>query len=124
MSKTRPLLPELPLPDWEETKNTLHLWVQIVGKIRMGSTVPRNHWWHVPLYLDVRGLTTRRLHGSDGLTFEIVFDFVDHRLVIATNSGAVESFELADGLSVAEFDEKLDAILTRLGIDVTIRETP
>jgi len=90
----------------------------------MGSTAPRNHWWHVPLYLDVRGLTTRRLHASDGLTFEIVFDFVDHRLVIATNSGVVDSFELADGLSVAEFDEKLHAILTRLGIDVTIRETP
>jgi hypothetical protein len=124
LSKTQPLLPELPLPAWEETKNTLHLWVQIVGKIRMASTAPRNHWWHVPLYLDVRGLTTRRLHASDGLTFEIVFDFVDHRLLLATNSGAVESFELADGLSVAEFDEKLHAILTRLGIDVPIRETP
>jgi hypothetical protein len=118
------LLPELPLPEWEETKNTLHLWVQIVGKIRMASSAPRNHWWHVPVYLDVRGLTTRRMHASSDVTFEIVFDFVDHRLVIATNAGGVESFELVEGLSVAEFDEKLHATLARLDIDATIRETP
>ena len=61
---------------------------------------------------------------ANGVTFQIVFDFVDHRLVISTNSGAVETFELADGLSVAEFDEKLHAMLTRLGIDIAIRETP
>jgi hypothetical protein len=118
------LLPELPLPEWEETKNTLHLWVQIVGKIRMASSAPRNHWWHVPVYLDVRGLTTRRMHASSDVTFEIVFDFVDHRLVITTNAGGVESFELVEGLSVAEFDQKLHATLARLDIDATIRETP
>lgn len=117
-------LPALPLTEWEPTKDTLHLWVQIVGKVRMASTAPRNHWWHVPLYLDVRGLTTRRMHASDGVTFEIVFDFIDHRLVVETNEGAVEFFELADGLSVAEFDEKLHATLARLGVDVAIRETP
>ena len=48
-TRTRPLLPELPLTEWEETKNTLHLWAQIVGKVRLASTAPRNHWWHVPL---------------------------------------------------------------------------
>jgi hypothetical protein len=64
------------------------------------------------------------MHASSDVTFEIVFDFVDHRLVIATNAGGVESFELVEGLSVAEFDEKLHATLARLDIDATIRETP
>jgi len=72
----------------------------------------------------VRGLTTRRLHARSGITFEIVFDFIDHRLVAATNGGAVESFELADGLSVAEFDERLHATLAGLDVDVAIREEP
>jgi hypothetical protein len=120
----RPNLPPLPLTEWEETKNTLHLWVQIVGKVRLASTAPRNHWWHASLYLDVRGLTTRRMHAEGGPSFEISFDFIDHRLVIATSDGAVESFALVEGLSVAEFDEQLHALLRRLGIDVAIRETP
>jgi hypothetical protein len=79
-------LPELPLTEWEATKNTLHLWAQIVGKVRLASTAPRNHWWHVPLYPDIRGLTTRRMHADDGVSFEITFDFIDHRLVIATTA--------------------------------------
>ena len=90
----------------------------------MASTAPRNHWWHVPLYVDVRGLTTRRMHAPNGVTFEIDFDFVDHRLVVRTSDGAVESFALADGLSVAEFDEKVHATLAGLGIDVAITEKP
>jgi len=122
--RTRRVLPELPLSGWEETKQTLHLWAQIVGKVRMASTAPRNHWWHVTLYVDVRGLTTRRMHAQGGVAFEIDFDFLDHRLVVATNRGEVESFELVDGLSVAEFDEKLHATLAELGIDVAIREEP
>lgn len=119
-----PVLPELPLESWEPTKNTLHLWAQIVGKIRMGSSAPRNHWWHVPLYVDVRGLTTRRLHAQNGVTFEIAFDFVDHALVVQTSRGEVESFPLADGLSVSAFDERLHSMLKQLDIDVAIRESP
>jgi uncharacterized protein DUF5996 len=121
---TKRPLPELPLDEWEATKNTLHLWLQIVGKVRMASTAPRNHWWHVTLYVDVRGLTTRRMHAKNGVAFEIDFDFIDDRLVIARDDGAIESFELVDGLSVAEFDEKLHAALARLGLDVAIRESP
>jgi hypothetical protein len=117
------MLPELPLTEWEATKNTLHLWVQIVGKVRMASSAPRNHWWHATLYVDARGLTTRRMHRGD-VSFEIDFDFIEHRLLIATNGGAVESFELADGLSVAQFDAQLHEALGRLGIDVAIRESP
>jgi hypothetical protein len=119
----RPQLPELPLSEWEATKNTLHLWAQIVGKVRMASTAPRNHWWHVTLYVDVRGLTTRRMHARNGVTFEIDFDFVDHRLVVTTNTGAADSFAL-DDLSVADFDQLLHETLRRLDIDVVIRETP
>ncbi len=122
--QSRVVLPALPLTEWEATKTTLHLWAQIVGKIRLASNAPRNHWWHAPLYLDVRGLTTRRLHGANGVTFEIAFDFLDHRLVVSTNRGAVESFPLRDELSVAAFDSELHAILARLGIDVQISESP
>jgi len=99
----RPGLPELPLEAWEPTKATLHLWAQIVGKVKLAATAPRNHWWHVPLYLDVRGLTTRRLHQGQ-VSFQIDFDFVDHRLVVQTNGGQQGSFRLRDGLSVAGFD--------------------
>jgi hypothetical protein len=117
-------LEPLPLEEWEDTKRTLHLWTQIVGKVRMASVPPQNHWWHATLYLDVRGLTTRRMHTADGVAFAIDFDFVDHRLVVRTGRGEVESFELADGLSVAEFDERLHRTLAGLGADVAIRETP
>ena len=124
VAETRPSLPQLALEEWEDTKNTLHLWLQIVGKMRLASTAPRNHWWNAPLYVDVRGLTTRRMRAANGAVFEIRFDFVDHHLVIATNGGQVETFDLVDGLSVAEFDEKLHGALHRLGIAVTITETP
>jgi hypothetical protein len=90
----------------------------------MASSPPRNHWWHVPLYVDVRGLTTRRLHGGDGLAFQIRFDFVDHRLVVETEAGAVESFPLRDGLSVSAFDRRLHETLAGLGLDVPIKESP
>lgn len=116
-------LPPLPYPDWEPTKETLHLWAQIVGKVKLASSPPKNHWWHVPLYLDVHGLTTRLLHGAGGDGFEIRFDFVTHRLVIETATGD-ESFPLVDGLSVSAFDEKLHARLGSLGLDVPILEKP
>jgi hypothetical protein len=117
-------LPQLPLDAWEPTKETLHLWCQVVGKIRMASTPPLNHWWHVPLYVDTRGLTTRRMYARDGRRFEIAFDFLDHRLVVSANDGAVEAFPLRDGLAVADFDRELHALLGRLGLDVRIREQP
>jgi hypothetical protein len=117
------MLPELHLADWRATKDTLHLYCQIVGKIRMAGTAPRNHWWHVPLYVDVRGLTTRRIHRGD-TTFEISFDFVDHALLVVTADGRSAGFPLHDGLSVAEFDSRIHGTLGRLGIDVEIKEEP
>lgn len=117
-----PALP--PLAEWAATKQTLHLWAQIVGKIKMASSPPRNHWWHVPLYVDVGGLTTRRLHGANGVSFRIDFDFLEHELVVRTDQGAEERLSLRDGLSVSEFDASLHALLRSLGIDVVIREVP
>jgi len=119
----RPDLPPLPLEAWEPTKTTLHLWSQIVGKVRLATAAPRNHWWHAALYVDVRGLTTRRLH-RPAATFEIALDLLDHRLVVRTSHDQLESFPLHEGLSVAEFDALLHETLGRVGVDVPIRESP
>jgi hypothetical protein len=117
------MLPELHLGDWRATKDTLHLYAQIVGKVRLATTAPRNHWWNAALYVDVRGLTTRRLHRGD-TTFEITIDFVDHALVVRTGDGRTTGFRLAEGLPVARFDDRLHAALAELGIDVEIKEIP
>jgi uncharacterized protein DUF5996 len=119
----RPELPPLPIDEWEATKDTLHLWLQIVGKVRLACSPPRNHRWPATLYVDVRGLTTRRMHSASGVTFQIDLDFVEHRLLVGTSTGAIESFALHDGLSVAAFDEELHATLRRLGIDLEISES-
>jgi hypothetical protein len=116
-------LPELHLADWRPTKDTLHLYCQIVGKIRLASTPPRNHWWNAPLYVDVRGLTTRRLRQGD-TTFQIDFDFVEHSLIVRTQDGRTRSFALDDGVPVADFDTLLHRELKGLEIDVEIREQP
>ena len=116
-------LPQLHLDDWRATKDTLHLYSQILGKIRLATTAPRNHWWNAPLYVDVRGLTTRRLHHRD-TTFEITIDFVDHALIVRTADGRTKSFELASGVPVADFDARIHATLKELGIDVAIKEEP
>src|SRR3954471_1852648 len=116
-------LPELHLADWRATKDTLHLYCQILGKIRLATTPPRNHWWNVPLYVDVRGLTTRRLHHR-GTTFEIALDFVDDAVVVRTADGRTGTFAVGDGLPVADFDARLHALLADLGVDVAIKEEP
>jgi hypothetical protein len=116
-------LPELHLSDWRPTKDTLHLYCQIVGKVRLATTQPRNHWWNAPLYVDVRGLTTRRLQHND-TTFQIDFDFVDHALRVRTRDGQTRSFDLADGMPVADFDARLHEVLSELRVDLEIKEEP
>jgi Family of unknown function (DUF5996) len=116
-------LPELPLGRWEPTKETLHLWAQIVGKVRLAATPPQNHWWNAPLYVDTRGLTTRRLRSGE-LDFDVSFDFVGHELVVRTNRGDVESFPLAHGLSVAAFFERFHGLLSGLGIELETKAEP
>jgi hypothetical protein len=85
--------PELPLSDWHGTRDTLHLWLQIVGKIRMLGTPLVNHWWNVPLYLTARGLTTSLMQHPLGSALEIDVDFVAQRLDVLTTSGAQQSVE-------------------------------
>jgi hypothetical protein len=116
-------LPELHLSDWRPTKDTLHLYCQIVGKIRLATTAPRNHWWNVPLYVDLRGLTTRRLQYND-TAFEIDFDFVDNIVVVRTADGRGGSFELEEGVPVSDFDRRLHDLLRELDVDVQINEVP
>jgi hypothetical protein len=122
MSAT-PELPPLPLDAWQPTRDTLHLYLQIVGKLRLGLAPPRNHWWHATLYVSVRGLTTRRLLHR-GVTFEVELDFLEHELVVRTADGRRQSLRLRDGLSVAEFDRELHRMLGRLGVDVELVERP
>lgn len=116
-------LPELPLEPWEATKETLHLWTQIVGKVRLASTPPQNHWWNAPLYVDTRGLTTRRLR-SGGRDFDVSFDFIAHELVVRTSRAELDSFRLSDGLSVAALHERLFAIFAEFDLQVEINAEP
>jgi Family of unknown function (DUF5996) len=115
-------LPPLPLGDWESTKDTLHLWSQIVGKTRLALMPRRNHWWNVALYPSARGLTTHRMPVEAG-NLEIELDLVDHRLRARTRESEAE-FALHDGLSVADFYRRFTDTLTRLGVRVDIRATP
>jgi hypothetical protein len=116
-------LPELPYEAWRPTKDTLLLYAQQVGKLKLGYTPPQNHWWNVTFAVDVRGLATGRMHAGD-VSFDLAFDFLEHKLVARTDRGAVESFPLYDGLSVAAFNERLFSMLAGLGLDVTITPLP
>src|SRR6266446_6635554 len=114
--------PELPTAAWRETCETLQLWTQIVGKIRLAREPWLNHSWHVVLYVTPRGLTTSPI--PDGTrTFQIDFDFIDHVLRVSTSDGAQQQFALA-GKSVAGFYAATIAALAELGIAVAIDEMP
>jgi Family of unknown function (DUF5996) len=116
-------LPPLPFDEWEPTKQTLHRYCQLLGKVKLASTQPRNHWWNVSLSVSARGLTTRLMR-SGPVAFELELDFVDHALVARTDRGEVERFVLEDGLSVAGFSTRLFALLAGLGIRPEIRPEP
>ena len=118
----RDLWPPLPLAEWKDTRDTLHMWTQIVGKVRMALSPPLNHWWHVTLYVSPRGLTTSAIPSLDGI-FEIRFDFLDHQLVIETSGGAVKRLPLAPR-SVADFYGELMATLGSLGIEPKFHPQP
>jgi uncharacterized protein DUF5996 len=114
--------PDLPLAAWSDTCETLHRWTQIVGKVRLALTPLVNHWWNVTLYLTSRGLTTSSIPYG-GRSFDIVFDFIDHRLRIETNDGHVETLPLRP-MSVRDFYFEIMSRLHRLGIDVRIWTMP
>jgi len=115
--------PPLPLDQWGPTKETLHRYCQIVGKVRMSLTPPLNHWWHVTLRVSARGVTTGPMPCSAGLA-EIELDLVAHRVVVRTSQGGTRDFALRDGLSVAAFHDLLFGALGALGVSCVIRPTP
>lgn len=116
------LWPELSFDAWKDTYETLHLWTQIVGKIRLVLTPWTNHSWHVVLYVTPCGLSTSTVP-YDSRSFQIEFDFHDHVLVILVNDGSRKSIRL-EPMSVAAFYRKLMAALDELGLPVEINRTP
>jgi hypothetical protein len=114
--------PALSLQDWKDTYATLHMWTQIVGKIRLAQTPLLNHWWNVTLYVTSRGLTTSAMPYNDCI-FEIDFDFMDHNLLIRSSDGGSKTVRLYPR-SVADFYRETLAALQSLRIPVTIWTKP
>jgi hypothetical protein len=114
--------PSLPYEAWKDTYETLHMWTQIVGKIRLTLSPMANHWWQVTLYVTPRGLTTSPIPYGDR-TFDITFDFVDHNLAVHTSDGRARYMGLHPR-TVADFYSELMSILRALDIHVTINTTP
>jgi hypothetical protein len=114
--------PSLPVEEWQETRDTVHLWTQVVGKTRLGLAPAVNHWWSSALYVTARGLTTSLMPYRDGGA-EIEFDFTRHELTITTTNGAQRRMPLTSR-SVADFYAEYRSHLADLGIDVTINRMP
>ena len=114
--------PDLPLAAWQDTYATLHMWTQIVGKVRLALSPRVNHWWEVALYVNARGLTTSAIPYKNGI-FEIQFDFIDHILKIQTSWGTSKALPLKPQ-SVADFYATFMSALYSLGIDVRIWTMP
>ena len=114
--------PALPLEAWQDTYATLHMWTQIVGKVRLAQSPLINHWWEVPLYISARGLTTSAIPYPQGI-FEIEFDFLHHNLIIQTSQGPAKTIALAPR-TVADFYHEFTAALAALGIEVKIWKMP
>ncbi len=114
--------PALPLEQWKDTYATLHMWTQIVGKVRLALTPLINHWWNVPLYVSARGLTTSAIPYRDR-PFELWFDFLDQQLVLQMSDGSRESIPLR-AMSVADFYKEVLGMLRSSGIEVKIWHMP
>ncbi|MGI8745827.1 MAG: DUF5996 family protein [Bryobacteraceae bacterium] len=114
--------PPLPFSEWEATRDTVHMWAQIVGKTRMALTPLENHWWNVPLYVTPRGLGTSSIPYA-GKSFDAEFDFLGHKLAIRTSDGQDRGIHLY-ARSVADFYAEYVAGLRSLGIEVNLHRTP
>ena len=114
--------PALPLKQWDDARATLHMWTQVVGKIRLALTPLVNHWWNVPLYVNARGLTTSAIPYGSG-PFELWFDFIDHQLVLQKSDGSRSVLPLT-AMSVADFYQKVMSMLRSSGIEVKIWRMP
>jgi hypothetical protein len=114
--------PTIPLEDWKPTYHNLHMWTQIVGKVRMALTPKMNHWWSVPLYVTARGLTTSPIpYGND--VFEVQFDLLEHKLLIDRSDGLRRTLAL-EPRTVADFYSEFMATLRSLDIQVSIYAKP
>ena len=114
--------PSLPLSAWRDTHATLHMWMQIVGKTRLALAPLQNHWWNVPLYVSARGLTTSPIpYGAH--TFEVEFDFIDHRLRVTMSDGRIGELPLR-AQAVADFYRQYMDLLGTLDIAVTLWPVP
>src|SRR5205809_2937598 len=114
--------PILRFEEWQDTFATLHMWTQVVGKIRLTQTPLVNHWWNVPLYVSARGLTTSAMPYDDRI-FEIEFDFIDHQLLIKCSDGAATELPLRPQ-SVADFYAEVVSALRGLGMEIKIWTMP
>ena len=114
--------PDLPLAEWSEACDTLHLWTQIVGKVRIALTPLINHWWNATLLVTASGLAAPAMPYR-GRTVDVIFDFTNHRLIIETSDSRVEYFALK-AMAVADFYNEFMQCLRRLGIDVHIWTMP
>lgn len=115
--------PSIPVAGWEDTRDTLQLYTQVIGKVRMVNEPLQNHWWNVALYVTARGLTTSLMPHPTGPSFQIDFDFVDHRLEVSTVAGRLGSFDL-EPMSVADFYSKTMSLLDDLGVATEIWAVP
>src|SRR5579863_1296990 len=122
MNDAATIWPALSYPAWHDTAATLHLWTQIVGKVRLALTPWVNHSWQVPLYVTARGLGTSPIAAAGGI-FEMEFDFVGHSLIIRGSWGAERTIAL-EPQSVADFYRRVIALLDDMGIAVRIGEMP
>ena len=118
-----PRWPALPVAEWHDTRDTLHLYTQVVGKIRLANEPLVNHWWNTALYVTATGLTTSLMPHPGGTAFQIDFDFTSHRLDITTQDGARRSLALGDR-SVADFHAAVTALLDELGLATPIWPVP
>jgi hypothetical protein len=115
--------PSIPIAGWQDTRDTLQLYAQVVGKVRLANEPLVNHWWNVPLYVTARGLTTSVMPHETGPSFQIDFDFIDHRLEVATVTGEVRSLALVPR-PVADFYDGVMSMLTALGVATEIWSMP
>ncbi|MDD7935765.1 DUF5996 family protein [Actinomycetospora straminea] len=114
--------PSLRVADWEATRDTLHMWTQVIGKVRLAAAPMVNHWWQVPLYVSPRGLTTSSVPWGRRL-FDAEFDFVEHRLRLRVSSGEERTVAL-EPKPVSEFWAETRRALDDLGLDVPINTRP
>lgn len=115
--------PPIPVAGWQDSRDTLHLYTQVIGKVRLANEPRLNHWWNVPLYVSARGLTTSLMPHRSGPAFEVDFDFLDHRLDITTVTGERRSLDLVPR-AVAEFYAATMSLLEDLGVATDIWPMP